>query len=52
MFLFKRPWRGAFETEAAMNISNWQDWLYWGLRIGAITFPFAWGIFEILTRGR
>lgn len=35
-----------------MGMSNVQEWVYWGLRIGAIMFPFAWGIFDILTRGR
>lgn len=35
-----------------MSMSNVQEWVYWGLRIGAIMFPFAWGIFDVLTRGR
>lgn len=35
-----------------MSEVNWQCCVYWGLRIGAIMFPFAWGIFDILTRGR
>jgi len=35
-----------------MNMSNWQECLYWVVRIGAITFPFAWGILDILTRSK
>lgn len=35
-----------------MNMSNMQEYLYWVVRIGAIMFPFAWGIFDVLTRGR
>jgi hypothetical protein len=35
-----------------MNTKDWQYWLYWGLRIGAIMFPFAWGILDVLIRGK
>ncbi len=35
-----------------MSPNNWQEYLYWVVRIGAIMFPAAWGIFDILTRGK
>jgi hypothetical protein len=35
-----------------MTATNWTECLYWVVRIGAIMFPFAWGIFDILTRGK